>query len=509
MKKKSSQHPPLKKILLYMKIIMVILYISVIQIFASPINAQNVTLNVSNKSVKEILKAIEGQAHCRFFYNDSFSDLDKVISIDLNNKTVKESLDELLSSSKISYKALENNLFVIAPMRELMQFQVSGIVLSGTDHSIITGATILEKGTKNAVITDVNGKFKLDVKSSNAVLVVSFMGYESSEVHVNGSSKLEIILNAKANLLNEVVVIGYGTVKKANVVGSISKINAQSIQNRPVTRVEQALQGQLAGVSVRSTSGAPGSDITIQVRGNASINGASTPLYVVDGVPIDNISGINPGDIQSIDVLKDAASAAIYGSRGSNGVVLVTTKKGKTGKPVITLDAYQAFSSMERKVDVLTSDEWITFNKKWYDLQWVNNTGQNANVSQSDRIAYAQTATKKIYDTRTLLGTIRNTYGIYDPYWGTNQLETIDWQDALFKTNAPTSDIQISASGATEKINYSISGGIHKQDGIVYGSSYARYNFRANIESQITDRIKVGLNIAPSYGELNGANVDG
>src|SRR5690606_33438643 len=157
---------------------------------------------------------------------------------------------------------------------------------------------------------------------------------------------------------------------KGNLTGSISSISADQLSERPVARVEQALQGQMAGVTVRNTSGSPGSDITINVRGMASINGVSTPLYVVDGVPIDNLSGINPADIQRIDVLKDAASAAIYGSRGSNGVVIVTTKGGKVGEPVVSLNAFSGLSNVERKVDVLSSDEWIDFNKKWLDRQW-------------------------------------------------------------------------------------------------------------------------------------------
>jgi TonB-linked SusC/RagA family outer membrane protein len=264
----------------------------------------------------------------------------------------------------------------------------------------------------------------------------------------------------------------------------------------------------MAGVSVRNTSGAPGSDITISVRGNASISGESTPLYVVDGVPIDNLSGINPSDIQSIDVLKDAASAAIYGSRGSNGVVLITTKAGKAGKPVITLNAYTAFSTIERKVDVLDADEWITFNKKWYDLQWTNQTGQQASVSQADRIKYAENATSKTYSSRDELGAIRNNYGIYDPWWGTDELEAIDWQDELFRT-APQYDIQLNASGAIEKFNYSVSGGVFSQEGVIYGSSFDRYTLRAKIEAQMTDRIKIALNVSPSYGIKKGTNVDG
>lgn len=383
---------------------------------------------------------------------------------------------------------------------------VTGNVVDEKGEPVI-GVTVQVKGTTTGTITNLEGTFTIKV-AEKAMLQFTSIGYAEQSISVAGKPTIHVVLVENTQTLDEVVVIGYGTVKKANVVGSISKVNAGSIENRPVTRVEQALQGQMAGVSVRSTSGAPGSDITINVRGTASINGESTPLYVVDGVPIDNLSGLNPSDIQSIDVLKDAASAAIYGSRGSNGVVLVTTKKGKTGVPVISLNAYAAYSNVERKVDVMNSDEWITFNKKWYDRQWVNKTGQSANISQEARIDYAEAATGKTYDTRDLLGTIRNTYGIYDPWWGTDELEAIDWQDELFRT-APTYDIQLNASGATDKVNYSVSGGVFQQKGIIYGSSYDRYNLRANIEAQMTDRIKVGLSIAPSYGVQKGVNVDG
>ena len=203
---------------------------------------------------------------------------------------------------------------------------VSGTVLDGTGMSVI-GASVMVKGTGNGTITDMDGKFVLSNVPEDATLEISFVGYKSQHLSVKGKTTFNVTLEEDTEMLDEVVVVGYGTVKKANVVGSIAKVNAEAIEDRPVTRVEQALQGQMAGVSVRSTSGAPGSDITINVRGAASINGESTPLYVVDGVPIDNLSGINPNDIESIDVLKDAASASIYGSRGSNGVVLITTKK--------------------------------------------------------------------------------------------------------------------------------------------------------------------------------------
>lgn len=396
---------------------------------------------------------------------------------------------------------------VIATIAFSQSKSISGTILDSTGEPII-GANVTVDGTANGTISDLDGKFSLSGVADNSKLKVSYIGFLTQIFPVSGKTNFQIILKEDAQSLDEVVVVGYGTIKKSNTVGSIGTMKADAIEGRPIARVEQALQGQIAGVSVRSTSGSPGSDITISVRGNASINGESTPLYVVDGVPLDNLSGINPNDIASLDVLKDAASASIYGARGSNGVILITTKQGRTGKPVITLNAYAAYSTIERKVDVMNSEEWIAFNKKWYDHQWVTKTGQPASVSQADRIAYAEQKDGKTYSSRAELAGIRNNYGIYDPWWDSSDLEAIDWQDELFRT-APSYDIQLNASGATERLNYTVSGGVFSQDGVIHGSSYDRYSLRARFEAQMTDRIKIGVNIAPSYGVREGANVDG
>jgi TonB-linked SusC/RagA family outer membrane protein len=385
--------------------------------------------------------------------------------------------------------------------------QLSGKVIDASNKEPLPGVSIRVQGKQTAASTNTEGTFSISAEVGNT-LVFTTVGYKQKEYVVRSNEAIQIELELDNQGLDEVVVIGYGTSKKGNLTGSVSSISADQLSERPVARVEQALQGQMAGVTVRNTSGAPGSDITINVRGVASINGVSTPLYVVDGVPIDNLSGVNPADIQSIDVLKDAASAAIYGSRGSNGVVIVTTKRGRIGKPVISINGYSAFSNLERKVDVLSSDQWIQFNKKWLDRQWVNATGLSRDVSQAERIAYAERANNTTYTTRSELGGIRAAYGIYDPYWGTDALEPIDWQDELFHT-APVNDFQINASGATEITNYSISAGMFDQEGIVHGSSFTRYSLRANLETKINERVKIGLSLSPSIGTRKGSNVDG
>ena len=384
--------------------------------------------------------------------------------------------------------------------------EIHGQVRDHKNTTPLAGVTVQVKGDTPSASTDEKGIYHLQVQRG-ATLIFSYIGYNRQELLAN-EAKLDVLLVPEAEGLDEVVVIGYGTQRKSNVTGSIASIGSEQLEERPITRVEQALQGQMAGVTVRNTSGAPGSDITVNVRGVASINGVSTPLYVVDGVPIDNLSGINPSDIESIDVLKDAASAAIYGSRGSNGVVIVTTKKGKQGEPVVSLSGYTGISNIERKVDVLSADEWIDFNKKWLDRQWVNATGQSASTSQADRIRYAEQETNQTYTSREDLGQIRTQYGIYDPWWGTDKLEKINWQDELFRS-APMNDIQLSVSGASDKTNYAISAGVFDQKGIIYGSSFNRYSLRANLETKVKDRIKLGVSIAPSMGIREGSNVDG
>ena len=475
--------------------------------------SQGITLKNSNVTVKEAMEQLKKSSGYSFVFSSVDVNTKKHVSVSLEDAVIEEAVQQILQGQNgLSYE-IQGKKIIIKKVQSgtatpVKKIKATGKVVDGTGEPVI-GATVKEYGTPNGAITDIDGNFSLNV-AENASLEVSYIGYQSQRVKAEDGKMLAVTLQEDTEMLDEVVVVGYGTVKKANVVGSIAKINSDVIQDRPVNRVEQALQGQMAGVSVRSTSGAPGSDITINVRGAASINGESTPLYVVDGVPIDNLSGINPGDIESIDVLKDAASAAIYGSRGSNGVVLVTTKKGKTGAPVITLNAYAAVSSLEKKVDVMNSEEWIAFNKKWYDYQWAKTSGMSTSTSQADRIAYAEQKLGKKLSSRADMGAngVRNTYGIYDPWWGSSEIDAIDWQDELFRT-APSYDIQLTASGATEKINYSLSGGVYQQDGIVYGSSYNRYNLRANIEAQMTDRIRVGLTVAPSYGVQKGAKVDG
>lgn len=409
-------------------------------------------------------------------------------------KKLKERLTCIVWFVKAGYVGM---LLSCLSFTAIAQKNVTGTVLDNKGETII-GATILEKGTGNGTATDIDGNFTLKV-ADNATLVVSFVGYISQEIQVAGRSKFEIVLAEDSKALEEVVVIGYGTVKKGGLTGAVAKVDANKLGDRPVTDVSAALQGQLAGVEVRTTSGEPGKDIQIRVRGAASINASADPLYVVNGVPQDNLNGVNPADIESIQVLKDASSSAIYGSRGANGVVLVTLKEGRSGKPQIEFSANWGVQMLESKMDLLSGEEWIEMKKYYIDYQWQNQTkyaGASADDSYEDRL--------------NKIGSMNYEY-IGDARWfeeGYGGLALLDWQDEFYR-NAFMHDYQLSVSGGSETTNYRFSAGMLNQEGIATGTDFSRLNLRANVNTKLFDRVTVDMNIAPMVSWGNGGRVDG
>lgn len=392
---------------------------------------------------------------------------------------------------------------------------VTGVVLDKTGETVI-GASVLVKGTTNGTITDVDGNFTLKNVQEDAVLQVSFVGYKAQDVALKGQSNIKVTLEEDTEVLDEVVVIGYGSVKKSSLTGAVAKMDAKSIQDRPLARPETALQGQLAGVSVRSITGEPGADMQIRVRGAASVNANSDPLYVVDGVPMTTLSGINPSDIASIEVLKDAASSAIYGSRGSNGVVIVTTQKGKTGKAKVSFNASVGFQTLEKKIDMLNATEWMEFRTRWNDTQYLIDAKKkgvtNASILDDNATRLANLGVKAgtddsykyVLDERwfNYLGQDMRDSHTYTPT--SEGLSLLDWQDEFYRT-AMVQDYSLSVSGATDNVNYMFSGGYMNQEGLATGTGYERFSFRANVESKINKYISLGINLAPTYIVTDGS----
>lgn len=308
--------------------------------------------------------------------------------------------------------------------------------------------------------------------------------------------------NNKAKDIEEVVVIAYGTQKKGEVTGSVGKVNTASFKDRPIARVDQALTGQIAGVKTRATSGKPGEPLEIRVRGSASISASNSPLYVVDGMVVDDMANVSPDDVQSIEVLKDAASTAMYGSRGSNGIVIVTTKKGVSGKPAFSFSQYYGVQTIEKKLDIMNSAEWIDYatesiNKRWVALA----PGNSASDSYAVRANYFNLANTTDYN-------LANVNFMVDPRWGTTQVANIDWQDAFYRP-AAIQNYQLSVRGGSQNVKYAISAAYFDQEGMALNTGFNRFNLSAVIDVNISDKWKAGITLRPSYSQSYGATVDG
>ncbi|MGC4104296.1 SusC/RagA family TonB-linked outer membrane protein [Ferruginibacter sp.] len=394
-------------------------------------------------------------------------------------------------------------------------FNVNGKV---TDESgkPLDKVTVTVKGTSNSTVTDANGSYHINAGSGKAVLVFTSVGYQAFEMPVLNRSVVNTALTLSQKILDDVVVIGYGTQKKGNVSFAVSKLKNDNFDERAITRVDQALVGQLAGVTVKQNTGVPGKAFSIQVRGSGSISGGNEPLYVLDGFPLtpnssntsngsfsggNPLDNINPNDIESIEVLKDAAAAAIYGSRASNGVVLITTKRGQSGKARISVNGYAGYNQAAKKLEMMNGQQWIDQATEVINAQYVakyGSVGATANDDRATRLA-------------RLPGGVVDPNYILDPRWtmpGHPGLRFIDWQDEI-ERKGKMENYEVSASGGTDAIKYFISGNYANQDGFVIGLGYKAYSLRANVEMNLSKRVKFGVNIAPTYSITQDPGVDG
>lgn len=353
----------------------------------------------------------------------------------------------------------------------MAQLTVKGTVVSDSESEPLVGVAILEKGTSNGTITDIDGNYSIQLKSNNATLVVSYMGYTTQNISVNGRSNIDIRLVDDSKLLDDVVVVGYGTMKKSDISGSVATINKEQMARKVPVNVAQALQGAAAGVMVTSQDGAPGSKSAIRIRGIGTINGDAQPLYVVDGVQVGtNADFVNPSDIESIEVLKDASATAIYGSAGANGVIMITTKHGQKGKMNINITADWGFQTLPYEIETLTGDDYAR------------------SIRES-----------KANDGATLSNQIWS-----EAYDGKRNL--INWQDQMYRMGL-RQQYGISASGGTEKTQYNFSIGYLDNKGIIVNTKYDRITSRASVKSKVNDYIEFGGDINYMYSTVRGNNI--
>ncbi|MEO7765765.1 MAG: TonB-dependent receptor, partial [Ferruginibacter sp.] len=395
-----------------------------------------------------------------------------------------------------------------------VNFHVVGKVNDETGKPL-TGVSVLVKGNRTATSTGSDGTFEIIAPTANSTLIFSYVGYEEQQVNLDNKKEISLNMKLLSNSLGDVVVIGYGTQKRKNVTGAVSSFDARKLEERPVQRIDQALVGQLAGVTVKQTTGVPGKAFSIQVRGSGSISGGNEPLYVLDGFPLsvnssnttngnfstgNPLDNINPNDIESIQVLKDAAAAAIYGSRASNGVVLITTKRGQTGKPKINLNAYAGYNQAARKLQMMNGDQWIEHATEIINAQYVAKYGAVGATANDDR------ATRLAKNN----GNFDANY-ILDPRWtmpGHPGLAYIDWQDAI-ERKGQIQNYELSASGGTDAVKYFLSGNYANHEGFVVNLGYKAYSLRANMEINASKKLKFGVNIAPTFSITQDPGVDG
>ncbi|WP_094570814.1 TonB-dependent receptor [Mucilaginibacter xinganensis] len=472
------------KILLAMKLTAVLIFTALLNVSAKTYS-QNINIHQSNISVEKILKLIKKQSGYNYFYDEAAIAKTSKINIDVSNVTVEEALNLCFKNQPLTYRIFQQTIVVKAkdetkPVSDVAQ-KVQGTVSDAKGP--LPGVNVKVKGTTIGTVTDVNGKYILNDIDGGATLVFTFVGYSTLEVPVQNRETVDVKLAESQNSLSEVVVVGYGTSKRVDLTGSVGSVNEKQLQERPAINLEQELAGKIAGVNVSTNSGAPGGATKIRIRGYSSINSSTDPLYVVDGVVwTEGGASINPNDVLSIDVLKDASSTAIYGTRGANGVILVTTKRGTNKKGgSVSYDAYGSVGVLARKLKVLDAKQFLAVEDQSY-----------ANIKKYDPVGWA--AGKYADDNPTLIRT--NLIGkLFDS--NLNPLYNVDWQDATTR-HAFSQNHNLSFTDGTDKMNYGLFLNYADDEGIIINSYQKRYNARLTFDNQIKSWLKVGATL--NYG---------
>jgi len=475
-------------LLLMMRVFLIVITIGLGSVFGNSSHAQTkIDINVRNVSLEELFKEIQSKSEFIFFYKDNV--LHHSVSLKFKNATLKTILDKAFENTGLTYiidnrqvviketqPSGENNGNVKHPSQDK---SIKGTIVDEQGAPLV-GATVIIKGTSIGVTTDFDGNFELKVPMNTTTLVVSYLGFVTQEIDIVGKTTLDIKMLADNLALSEVVVIGYGTERKALLTGAVTAIKSEQVDDLPVSGVDGILQGQAAGVQVSQNSGTPGGEMSVRIRGLSSISGSSQPLYIIDGIPVTTgdygqigysgqgasaLTDLNPSDIESISILKDASSTAIYGARASNGIVLITTKRGKAQKATVNVNVYTGVQRAWNRLDMLNARQWMEY----------RNDLTNSTVFTEEQM-------------------------------GNITIDT-DWQNVIFRT-APINSYEISALGGSEKTKYFIGGTMFKQTGILIGTDYKRLNGRVNIDQELSDKFTIGASIGLTYAKTDRVESD-
>ncbi|MDR1737958.1 MAG: TonB-dependent receptor [Candidatus Symbiothrix sp.] len=446
-----------------------------VSMFAQQVKDNHLTIETAGEPIKTVFKKITKASNYKFFYDESVIGNTPAVNLKLNDVSLETLLAALTEQTGLEFTINENTIMVSRKKQETKPVASDGLVktyfgtVSDETGDPVIGASIYEKGNNtNGAVSDIDGKFKLNVVLP-ATLVISYLGYKTQEIAVGNNTNLTVRLQESSEALNEFVVIGYGVVKKSDLTGAVASVSTKQFKDQPVKRIEDILQGRTAGVDVTQMSGMPAGDVKVRIRGITSINKSSEPLYVIDGIVASTgLNALNPNDIQSIEVLKDASATAIYGSRGANGVVLVTTKKGVEGKTQIYADIAFGVSNILKKYDLLNAYEYATALNEY--------KGANT-ISAADLEAYRTGA------------------------------KGIDWQNLMLQTGV-SQDYKIGFSGGTANNRYHISGNLLDMTAMTITTKFQRGQLRANFDNDLTHWLTVSTKLNAARTMTHNYSID-
>ncbi|MGF6929119.1 TonB-linked SusC/RagA family outer membrane protein [Chitinophaga sp. W2I13] len=466
---------PGRKIRLIMKLTYFLLLACFCQVRASSSYAQKVTLHEKNVSLEHLIRNIERQSGYVFFLDYALLDPAKKVSVDITEGTLQDAINLCIRQFALTYTIVGKTIVVKQKTYEAADpaIEVRGKV-TDADGKPVPGVSVSVPGTKQGTVTNDSGDFILSVLPT-ATLHFSMIGYKATDVAVNGRKTITVVITMENTALSDFIVVGYGTQRRGDVTGAIASVNTKTLEGTPIRSVDQALQGRVAGVTFVQNSGMPGAGSSIRVRGGNSINGSNEPLYVIDGVPVfadqgsdgtslNPLNSISPTDIASIEILKDASATAIYGSRGGNGVVLITTSRGQRGDSRVTFDSYYGSQQVLKKYSLLNAAQF-------------EQLANEASVAENGPELYDLSKTPA----------------------------TTDWQDAIFRT-APIQSYSLSFSGGDPKTRFLVTANYFDQQGIVRASDLKRYSLRANLDKDIRDNVKLGSSLTISNVRTNRVN---
>lgn len=479
----------------YRKTVRRLVFLSLFAMGGITIQAQSVTKEFKETPLSGVLKEVEKQTGFSIMYNNDDLSGSRAVTRTFEDASIEEVLKAVLPKN-LEFK-LQNKMIVISrrgsqSIQQKQVRKVSGVIVDEAGEPVI-GANVLVKGTTNGVITDIDGNYFLNDVPDDAVISISYIGYQPKEFKAGSKELAKVVLQEDSEQLDEVVVVGYGVQKKRDVSTAVSSVKAEALANNPATDFRQALVGKMPGVQVTTPSGNPEGSVSIRVRGISTVNAGSDPLYIVDGVPMERgFANLNTNDIESIEVLKDASAAAIYGSRGSNGVVLITTKKGTSEKLTVQYDGYYGIQNVSKKLPMMNAYQFAEFARDGHNNAYLAEVpGASPDDPNSVRPKSYHQIPAELF-----------------PYLeGQPGLTDTDWQDAIFRT-AGTTGHNISLSGKTQSINYFVSGNYMSKEGIIINSDFKKYSMRMNLDGKYK-RLKFGVNFAPSYSTSNSVDASG